>query len=54
MEPSKTLPLLFTSAIPVAYERYPGTSGITQGEKKETMPANVAMAIATKRLPSKI
>ena len=51
-EPSNTRPLLFTSAIPVAYERYPGTRGITQGEKKETSPAKIATAIAISKLPS--
>ena len=53
-DPRNTRLLLLTSLIPEAYERYPGTNGITQGEKNETKPAIAATHIATKRLASKI
>ena len=51
-EPRKTLLLLLVSLIPDAYEIYPGTSGITHGEKNEIRPAIAATNIAISKLPS--
>ena len=52
-EPIAVRPLLRTSVIPAAYPRYPGTSGSTQGEKKEMRPAMSATNMASNKLPSK-
>jgi hypothetical protein len=54
IEPRKTRLLLFTSLIPDAYERYPGTNGMTQGEKKEIKPARAAINMAINKFASKI
>ena len=51
-EPRKTLLLLLVSLIPDAYEIYPGTSGITHGEKNEISPAITATNIAINKFPS--
>ena len=51
-EPRKTLLLLSVSLVPDAYEIYPGTSGITHGEKNEIRPAIAATNIAISKFPS--
>ena len=40
--------------MPAANERYPGTSGSTQGEIKEINPAMIAIGKEARRVPSKI
>ena len=52
-EPSAARPLLLTSVMPAAYDKYPGTNGRTQGEANEINPANIATADAINRFPSK-
>jgi hypothetical protein len=51
MEPIKTLPRDCEN--PAAKDKYPGTKGRTQGERKEITPTRTAIGKAVSKKPSK-